>query len=136
MFLGEHLGFFISSCFRFFMFWFLMSLLLIAFVCFTVSLLFVRYFIFVLLLRVLQIREIVFYSQTFFTLDSFLLLSSFPCGQLFCLEGCRASHWGSKHRPGPFVCLNHTVFSNYMISRELYLNCHNMLISYLWRRVW
>ena len=40
------------------------------------------------------------------------LLSRFPCSLPFCLEcGCRASHYGSKHRPGPSACLNHTVFS-------------------------
>ena len=40
------------------------------------------------------------------------LLSRFPCSLPFCLEcGCRASHYGSKHRPGPTACLNHTVFS-------------------------
>ena len=33
--------------------------------------------------------------------------------------GC---HWGSKHRPSPSVCLNHTLFANNMISRELYIN--------------
>ena len=87
-FLGEHLGFFISSCFSFFLFSFLllliswcfhffmflilqMFLLLTAFVHFTVSLLFVRYFVFVLLPRVLRIWESVSYSQAFFTLHSF-----------------------------------------------------------------
>ena len=50
-----------------------------------------------------------FYSQAFFTLNSFLLLSRLPWGQQFRLEGCRASHRGLKHRLGPFFCLN-TVF--------------------------
>ena len=31
-------------------------------------------------------------------------------------------YWVSKHRLSSFACLNHTVFGNYMISRELYLN--------------
>ena len=35
----------------------------------------------------------------------------FPGSRQFFLEGYRASHSGSKHRPGPSVCLNHTVFS-------------------------
>ena len=59
---------------------------------------------------VLRIWESVFYSQSFFTLNSFLLLSRLPWDRQFCFEGCRASHWGSTHRPGPSVCLNHTVF--------------------------
>ena len=29
----------------------------------------------------------------------------------FLSEGCGATHWGLKYRPGPSVCLNHTVFS-------------------------
>ena len=59
----------------------------------------------------------------FFTLFwHHLLLSRLHLGRRFCLEGCRASHWGWKHRLSPPVYLNHTVFSNYMISREFFLN--------------
>ena len=67
--------------------------------------------------RVLQIWESVFYSQAFFTLQSFPTFGTtwfyqgFHGSWQFFLEGCRASHWGSKHRPSPSVCLNHTVFS-------------------------
>ena len=61
-------------------------------------------------------------SQAFFTLHSFprfgttdvastCIYQSFLGSQQFFLEGCRASYWGSKHRPGPSVCLNYTVFS-------------------------
>ena len=35
----------------------------------------------------------------------------FPGHKQFRFEGSKASHWGSKQRPGPSVCLNHTVFS-------------------------
>ena len=66
--------------------------------------------------RVLRIWEIVFYLT--------LLPAFFKAflGQQLCLEGCRASHWGSKHRLGPSVSLNRTLFGNCMISREIYLN--------------
>ena len=83
---------------------------------------FFQYFVFVLLPRVLRIWECIFYSQAFFTLHSLLLLWRLPWDCHFYLEGCRASHWGSKHRHGPSVCLNHTVLGNYMISSELHLN--------------
>ena len=70
----------------------------------------------------LRIWESAFYSEAFFVLHSFLLLSNLLWGCRFFLEGFRSSHWGSKHRIGPSVCLNHTVFGNYVISRELCLN--------------
>ena len=68
------------------------------------------------LLWVLRVWESVFYSQAFFTLHSFLTFDTtcfyqgFPGSRQFFLEGCRVSHWGSKH-PDPSVYLNHTVFS-------------------------
>ena len=99
-----------------------MFLLLIAFVHFTVSLLFLRYFVFVLLPWVLRIWKSVFYSQAFFTLHSFLLLSRHSWGQQSYLKGDRTSYWGLKHTPNSSVRLNPTVFSNYMISSKLYLN--------------
>ena len=40
---------------------------------------------------VLRIWESVFYAQSFFTLNSFLLLSRLPWDRQFCFEGCRAS---------------------------------------------
>ena len=105
------------GCFHFFMFSFPlhMFLLMIAFVYFTVSsLLF-------LLRRVLPIWERIFYSKAFCTLHSFLLLSSFPSG-LWRFQTSK----DSKHRPicklDPSVCLNHTIFGNYIISRKLCLN--------------
>ena len=71
-FVGEPLRFFIFSCFNFFLFSFRQTfLLLIAFVHFTVSSLFVRYFVFVLLPWKLWIWESVFYSQAVFILHSF-----------------------------------------------------------------
>ena len=39
----------------------------------------------------------------------------------FFLEGCRASHHGSKHSLSPTVCLNHTVIHKYLINAEHYL---------------
>ena len=88
---------FTSFCFHFFMFSFLqMFLMLLGFVHFTVF-----------SLRVLRISE-----SVLFTLHSFLFLLRLPC---------RSFHWGLKHRPEASVCLNHTVFCNYIISRELYL---------------
>ena len=60
----------------------------------------------------------VFYPQAFFTLRSFTkifdltcIYQGLPMSQQFFFEGCRASRWGLKHRSGPIVCLNHTVFS-------------------------
>ena len=46
-----------------------------------------------------------------------LLLSRLSWGWRFSLKGYRGSHWGSKHRLNPSVCLNRTVFSkrNYMV---------------------
>ena len=67
--------------------------------------------------RVLRIWENVFPSPVFFTLHSFptfgttCFYQGFPGSRQFFLEGCRAIHWCSKHRSGPSVCLNHTVFS-------------------------
>ena len=67
--------------------------------------------------RVLRIWDSIFYPQALFTLHSFptfgttCFYHSFPGSRQFFLEGCRASHWGPKHRPGPSVWLNHTVFS-------------------------
>ena len=76
---------------------------------------FVRYFVCVLLYR-----ECYGFERAVFTLRYFYftllpniwhnqLLSRLPLDQQFCLEGCRASHWGLK--PGSSVFLNHTVFS-------------------------
>ena len=50
------------------------------------------------------------FEKAFFTLKGFWhytslqLLSRLPWGWQFCLEGFRASPWGSKHRPVPSVC--------------------------------
>ena len=40
-----------------------------------------------------------------------VLLSRLPRGRQYSVEDCRASHGGSKHRPCPSACSNHTVFS-------------------------
>ena len=123
LFLGKPIGFFLSSCFYFFIFLFpQMFLLLIEFVNFTVSSLLL------LLQPALQIWESIFFLLGVFYLAFLpdiwhnLLLSRLPWGRQYNLEGCRAYHWGSKLRPHPSVCLNYTVFSSYMISVELYLN--------------
>ena len=77
---------------------------------------FVKYFDFVVA-RVLRIWESIFYSQALFTLHSFPTFGTnrfyqdFPGSRQFFLEGCKVSHWGSKHRPGPSVCLNQKMFS-------------------------
>ena len=42
--------------------------------------------------------------------------------QQFFLEGYRASHCGSKHRPGPSICLNHKMFHNQNNKKKFYLN--------------
>ena len=46
----------------------------------------------------------------------------FPGSWQFFLEGCRASHHGSKHSLSPVVCLNHMAIHKYLIHTELYLN--------------
>ena len=51
-----------------------------------------------------DLRELFLISGVFYL----ILLREFSTT---CLECCRVSHWGSKHRPSPSVCLNHTVFS-------------------------
>ena len=59
----------------------------------------------------------IFYAQAFFALCSLLTIDTtcfyqgFPGSRQFFFEGCRFSHWGSKHRPGLLVCLNLTMFS-------------------------
>ena len=68
----------------------------------------------------LDVRENFLLSGSFY-LTHVLLLSMLPLGWQFSLEGCRSFHWGS-HWPGPSVCLNNTVFGNYMRSSELFLN--------------
>ena len=57
---------------------------------------------------VLRIWESVFYSQAFFTLHSFLLVSRPPWGRQFSLKVSRASCWSSKQSPGLIICLNHS----------------------------
>ena len=49
--------------------------------------------------RVLRIWESIFYSQAFFTLHSFLLVSRPPWGRQFNLKVSRVSCWFSKHSP-------------------------------------
>ena len=46
---------------------------------------------------------------------------SFPQNWQLLLEYCRVSYCGSKHRLRPSVCLNHAVFSIYMISKKPYV---------------
>ena len=105
---------FVSSCFHLFLFSFP---LFFHFLVFLFLQMFFLLITFVLLPRVLG--ENAFYSRSFFTLHFPLLLSRFLWGWRSSLPSCRALHWGSKHRPSPFVCLNNAVFSNYMISRKL-----------------
>ena len=60
------------------------------------------------LLRVLWIWENVFYSQTFFTLHSFLLVFRLLWDRQFnpnIAQGFMVIF--SKHSPGPAICLNH-----------------------------
>ena len=77
--------------------------------------------------RVLQISESCFYSRVFITLHSFptfcitCLYQGFPRSQQFFLEGCRNPRWGLKHRPGPLVYLNHTVFQQKVLVSSFYL---------------
>ena len=73
--------------------------------------------IFVTVPRVLRIWQSFFDSQAFFTKHFFptfgttCFYQGFPGSWQFFLEGCKASHWGLKRRPGPSVCLNHTMIS-------------------------
>ena len=63
-----------------------------------------------------------FYPETFFNLHSFptfgttCFYQGFRGSRHFFHEGCRASHWGSKHRSSPYLCLNHI-----MLSKKYYL---------------
>ena len=45
----------------------------------------------------------------------------FPGGWQFFLEGCRASHRGTKHSLSPTLCLNYMVILKYLTNAELYL---------------
>ena len=70
-----------------------------------------------------QYHEFYGSERAFFTLSRFFILHSFPTfgttcfyqglprSQRFFLDGFEASQWGSKHRPGSSVCLNHAVLS-------------------------
>ena len=116
---------FLSSCFHFFR-CFLVFSLLIAFAHFIVSSLFVRYLIFVLLLWMPWIWGSVFTLRHFSPYTPSCFYQVFPTA--FCLEGCMACHWGLKNRPAPSVCLNHIMFGNYMIHREL---CLKILSKYV-----
>ena len=60
--------------------------------------------------RVLRIWESLT-LHSFPTLGTTCFYQGFRGSRQFFLECCRASHLGSKHRPGPSGCLNHTVFS-------------------------
>ena len=91
-----------------------MFLLLIAFVHFTVSLLFVRRFVFALLPQVLWIWESVFTLHSFPTFGTTCFYQGFPGSELLTEV--------QKHRLDPSVCLNHTVFGNCMVSREIFFN--------------
>ena len=66
--------------------------------CFTI-----RYFFFVLLYRECYGFERAFFnSQVFFTFPTFgttCFYQGFPGSRQFFLKCCKASHWGSKHRP-------------------------------------
>ena len=129
-FITVSLDVFISSCFLFFMFSFLYVFISSdLFGCFHCWLhmftsLFPQCF-FTIYSLLCCYCECYGFEREGFTLRSFipnnlyLLLSRLPWGRQFCLEGWMVSHWGLKHRPSPSVCLNHTVFGNYMISREL-----------------
>ena len=103
----------ISWCFHFFMFSFLQMFLLLT--------IFVHFIVFSFLC---YYRECYEFERAFFTLRWFLsytpsLQNSLrPAVQAWRLQ---TSVWDSKHRLGPSVCLNHSVFGNYMINRELYL---------------
>ena len=130
---GEPLGFFISSCFHFSWFHFFLFLFLFIFIpsCFRIFRCFycwLHLFTSLFLYCLCFYRECYGFERALFTLRHFLSYTPFLLwwrlhwGRKFCLEGCRASHWGLKHRPSPSVCLNNTVFCNYMISMELYLN--------------
>ena len=88
---GEPLVFSVFSCFHFHMFSFLrILLLLIVIVHFTLSLLFLTYFVFVLLPRLLLIWENVFYSDAFFTLHSFPTFGTTCLYQVFPRAGSSA----------------------------------------------
>ena len=62
-------------------------------------------------LRELFLLSGVFTLHTFPTFGTICFYHGFPWSWQFFLEGCRASHWGSKLRTSLSVCLNHTVFT-------------------------
>ena len=131
LFLGEE-----ERIFHFFSFLFLqMFLLLIPFVHFTVSSLFARYFVFVLLPRVLRICKSVFWSQAFFTLHpfwqltqpSFIKVSLGPAVQLWMLQGFPLRF---KTQTWP-ICLfeSHSVWQMLLLDRfYLFVRGHYILL--------
>ena len=56
------------------------------------------------------------------TTTSNCFYQGFPGSLQFFLEDCRASHCGSKHRSGPYICLNHTLVHKLLNKKELCLN--------------
>ena len=99
---------------------------------------FVRYFVFVLLLRY---RECCRFERDCFTPRRFLSYTSwrhlaqhafdFRGSRQFFPEGSRASHWGSKLIVNPCVRLNHTVLSkrNSSVSYIYALRSYRTLLS-------
>ena len=77
-----------------------------------------------------------YYSQAFFTLHSFTTFGTtcfyqdFPGSWQFFIEDCSASHWVSKYRPSPSVCLDQTVFSKKVLVSRFYL-----CVKVLWNTI-
>ena len=72
------------------------------------------------LLLVLRIWEGVFYSHTFSTFYSFLLLSRLPWGWQFNLKGSRALCWSLKHSHGPIIGWITTIHERAILVGSIY----------------
>ena len=119
---------FVSFCFCLFLFLFLLVFVSSdVFIVYCISLLPCFFTVCVVTASATDLRERFLLSGIFYiTLLTNnchnLLLLRLLWGQQFSLGGCSAFQWCLKHRPDPSVCLNHSVFGNYIISGELYLN--------------
>ena len=100
-------------------------------------LLFIRYFVLCCCIAsATDLRELFIILRRFFTLHSFptfgttCFYQDFPGSWQFFIEDCSTSHWGSKYRPSPSVCLDQTVFSKKVLVSRFYL-----CVKVLWNTI-
>ena len=111
---------FISSCFCFFLFLFLLVFISPGiFIDDSICLLHRFFNVYVV---TTSATDFIFTIRKFFTLHSFPAFIKASLGLTVLPYRLQGFPLRFENRPGPSVCLNHTVLGNNMISMELYLN--------------